>query len=177
MSHSIAAIWRNVILDDYTSYENGMAVKRTVQYEHFVVRGRGIREKTIHDPFHRENAPPLWALAAAYLVMRGIDSADIKLHDGPPPCIFCEKYRDDHVEGFFGEHCRPQCHVPQCSKVTCVQALVGGYLPACLNHFFEGKAMRRPAGVVEKVVEPNPLQWRVEEQIAREIARARRQVA
>lgn len=177
MSHSTAAIWRDVILSDYDSYENGTCVRRTARYEKFTVRGLGIRETTIHEPFHRENDPPLWARATAYLVMRGIDSADIKLYDGPPPCIFCERYRGEHVDGFFGEHCRPRCHVDRCSKVTCVQALVGGYLPACLHHFFEEKKMRRPAGVIDKVVTPNPLQWRVEEQIAREIARAHRQVA
>lgn len=177
MSHSVPAIWRDVSLNEYEAYENGLVIKRTTRYETFVVRGPGIRETTVRDPFRREDDPPLWAKATAYLVMRGVASSNIKLFDGAPPCIFCEKYRAEHVEGFFGQHCRPRCHVERCSKVTCIQALVGGYLPACLHHFFEEKRMRRPSGVLSAIVEPHPHQWRVEEQLAREIARAHRQAA
>ena len=142
--------------------------------EHFVVRGPGIREARFDTIFERV---PAWARAQAYLELRGVTPGAIVHVDGGPACIFCERSRADHVPGAFGEHCRPHCVAPWCARPTCVQALVNGYQPACLHHFFEGKLMRRPDGIDPAIVDPPPFSsarevlWRREEDLALEIVR------
>lgn len=45
---------------------------------------------------------------------------------------------------FEGEHTpeqcsamRPTCHRPGCDRPTCIQARANGYVPTCLEHFFD----------------------------------------
>jgi hypothetical protein len=177
MSHPVHTIWRFTS----TSHSEGpwdpvtrIWMRTPHHYEIFTVRGPGIRETRITSTMRSELLPPAWAQAQAYLIMRGADKSAIQLMDGQPPCIFCWTYRADHVPGFFGEHCRPSCHIEGCEKVTCVQALVGGFIPACLHHAFEGGHWKRAKGIDDAIVNPCVRLWRAEEELARQIALAAR---
>jgi rhodanese-related sulfurtransferase len=151
MSHPIPTIWRWFEWSTTSGYH-----PRTSCNEKIMVRGPGVREFTppyLFGPGHHRAL----AEAYAYLIVRGFPKGEIQLVDSRPPCIFCNEYQETHIPGFFGEFCRPLCHIPGCTKVTCVQAIVSGYIPSCMDHAFGSKfnIPRRP-GVREEDVNPSP---------------------
>lgn len=180
MSAAKPTIWTWTTSGVIPKYSSGSRVDETYAYDHCTVRGPGIREWTGNNVMPNPGSAPVLARARAYLEFRGAKPSDIIVVEGKPPCIFCGQYRDQHRAGGYGEHCRPRCEAPGCSRVTCVQALVGGYLPACLEHFHEERLCERRPGVIEHIVNPvlvhdvagkRVARWTEEEALARSIAK------
>ena len=108
----------------------------------FTFRGPGQRERSFYTYDGDDRVS-----VVAHLKELGYDPDDVLKLETRPPCIFCGKTLEEHPEGVFGETCRPKCmahlmpNVSRCHKDTCVQALVGGFMPMCLDHFFGDKYM------------------------------------
>lgn len=105
----------------------------------FTVRGPGVREQS----FLTYDRCDIHSVTA-WLRRLGIPLGDVAKYDGPAPCIFCARDARAHIPSWYGMLCRPTCIVQGCERDTCVQAVVGGYMPACLHHFFEQRVMVRP---------------------------------
>ena len=113
----------------------------------FVVRGPDVQEVVLYAWRERPGDDALslnWALSVeGWARKHGWTLAGLEMHDGHPPCIFCGLGPRGHIPSWNGALCRPTCIMQGCERDTCIQAVVNGYQPACLRHFFEERVMVR----------------------------------